>query len=116
MASFPHLFRQSEDTKHLLERNEIHPAIKTLALKTLNGQSHTPNSRCVAMLPALKQVVRDYVVPKERNILIDLDRLVNGACAVLRKCLPFSTGMENARVYLSVSSIFINYFNNVCCK
>jgi len=45
---------------------EIHPAILDIGLKFAEGRIIGGNSRCVAMLTALQQVITEYNCPQDQ--------------------------------------------------
>jgi len=47
-------------------KTEIHPAILALGLKYAEGKIAGGNARCVAMLTAFKQVIKDYRCPLDK--------------------------------------------------
>ena len=53
--------------------SSIHPAILRLGLQYAEGTICGSNSRCVALLAAMKQVISDYVTPPQKELSRDLE-------------------------------------------
>ncbi|RQM26564.1 hypothetical protein B5M09_001543 [Aphanomyces astaci] len=79
---------------------EIHPAILSLGLKYAEGKLVGGNARCVAMLTAFQQVIKDYHTPPDKVLRRDLDKTLRPLIQFLIDCRPHSIGMGNAIRYV----------------
>ncbi|EFJ31649.1 hypothetical protein SELMODRAFT_31552, partial [Selaginella moellendorffii] len=75
------------DTMH------IHPAV---GLKYLTWDIVGGNARCVAMLEAFKEMIRDYTTPPQKVMSRDLTAKINSHVSFLSTCRPLSISMGNA--------------------
>ncbi|RHY31633.1 hypothetical protein DYB32_003307, partial [Aphanomyces invadans] len=87
---------------------EIHPAILSLGLKYAEGKLAGGNARCVAMLTAFKQVIKDYHAPADKVLRRDLDKTLRPLIQFLIDCRPHSIGMGNAirnRILMAMTAV-----------
>jgi len=84
------------------EAAHVHPAVLTLGLRYADGSITGGNARCVAMLHALAQVVRDYVTPPGKSLARDLTTVLNAHITFLVDCRPLSLSMGNAIKHLKM--------------
>eukprot|EP00761_Pharyngomonas_kirbyi_P014329 gb/GECH01014359.1/.p1 GENE.gb/GECH01014359.1/~~gb/GECH01014359.1/.p1 ORF type:complete len:420 (+),score=108.84 gb/GECH01014359.1/:1-1260(+) len=80
----------------------IHPAIIKLGLQYTSGRIVGSNARCVALLTALKQVIRDYETPADKAMSRDFDSKLKPLINFIKKCRPMSVSMGNAIKYFKV--------------
>ncbi|GIL45451.1 hypothetical protein Vafri_2690 [Volvox africanus] len=80
----------------------IHPAILQLGLRYADGSIRGANARCLAMLNALCQVIRDYTTPEGKELSRDLLRHLGDHVNFLVVCRPLSVGMGNAIRHLKL--------------
>ncbi|GIL72235.1 hypothetical protein Vretifemale_2614 [Volvox reticuliferus] len=80
----------------------IHPAILQLGLRYADGSIRGANARCLAMLNALCQVIRDYNTPEGKELSRDLLRHLSDHVNFLVVCRPLSVGMGNAIRHLKL--------------
>ncbi|XP_024527590.1 probable translation initiation factor eIF-2B subunit delta [Selaginella moellendorffii] len=78
------------DTMH------IHPAVYQVGLKYLTWDIVGGNARCVAMLEAFKEMIRDYTTPPQKVMSRDLTAKINSHVSFLSTCRPLSISMGNA--------------------
>lgn len=102
---FKHLHQYEKDvslTKNIQFSNvsSIHPAILRLGLQYAEGSICGSNSRCVALLAAMKQVISDYVTPPQKELSRDLEAKIKPYISFLTQCRPLSVSMGNAIKYL----------------
>ena len=76
--------------------SSIHPQILTLGLKYAEGSVSGSNARCVALMNALKAVIRDYETPENKDLARDLDGALKPYITFLKQCRPLSVSMGNA--------------------
>ncbi|KAK9092437.1 hypothetical protein Syun_027348 [Stephania yunnanensis] len=74
----------------------IHLYSSQVGLRYLAGDIGGGNVRCIAMLGAFKDAIRDYSTPPEKNLDKDLLSNINSYVSFLMGCRPCSTSMENA--------------------
>ncbi|XVF53965.1 hypothetical protein PTKIN_Ptkin05aG0142900 [Pterospermum kingtungense] len=82
------------------ELHEKHPAVYKVGLKYLIGELSGGNARCIAMLQAFQQAIRDYSTPPEKTLIRDLTSKINGFVSFLIECRPLSMSMGNAIRFL----------------
>ncbi|GLI64185.1 hypothetical protein VaNZ11_007377 [Volvox africanus] len=80
----------------------VHPAILQLGLRYAEGSIRGANARCLAMLNALCQVIRDYTTPDGKELSRDLLRHLSDHVNFLVVCRPLSVGMGNAIRHLKL--------------
>ncbi|CAK4706504.1 unnamed protein product [Aphanomyces euteiches] len=104
VAMFSHLPQFERESSLSLNvgfsKAEIHPAILSLGLKYAEGKIAGGNARCVAMLTAFQQVIKDYQCPPDKVLRRDLDKTLRPLIQFLIDCRPHSIGMGNAIRYV----------------
>ncbi|XP_058880507.1 translation initiation factor eIF-2B subunit delta isoform X2 [Acipenser ruthenus] len=78
----------------------IHPSIVHLGLQYSQGIIAGSNSRCIALLHAFKQVIRDYATPRNEELSRDLVNKLKPYISFLNQCRPLSASMGNAIKYI----------------
>ncbi|BFZ58912.1 hypothetical protein PYCC9005_005980 [Savitreella phatthalungensis] len=99
----PQLFQHLDNKKRISSENipkDIHPAIFTLALRYSSGTVSGSNARCVAMLQAFKDVIRDYVTPNGTTLARNLSTYLSLQISYLVAARPLSVTMGTAIRYL----------------
>jgi translation initiation factor eIF-2B subunit delta len=76
--------------------DEVHPQIVRLGLKFAEGVISGSNARCLALLNALKGLIRDYIRPKDQLFGRDLLKRLDPNIRFLTDCRPLSISMGNA--------------------
>ncbi|OQS02594.1 DNA polymerase delta catalytic subunit [Thraustotheca clavata] len=91
-------------------KTEIYPAILSLGLKYAEGKIAGGNARCIAMLTAFQQVIKDYHAPSDKSLRRDLDKTLRPLIQFLIDCRPHSIGMGNAIRYVRniIATIDVN--------
>ncbi|XP_072410592.1 translation initiation factor eIF2B subunit delta isoform X1 [Chiloscyllium punctatum] len=74
----------------------LHPAIVRLGLQYSQGIIVGSNARCIALLHAFKQVIRDYSTPPNEELSRDLVNKLKPDISFLNQCRSLSTSMGNA--------------------
>ncbi|KAL4217604.1 Eukaryotic translation initiation factor 2B [Mactra antiquata] len=74
----------------------IHPAIIRLGLQYAEGVITGSNARCIALLFALKKVIKDYSTPPKEELCRDLANKIKPYISFLSQCRPLSVSMGNA--------------------
>eukprot|EP00467_Chlorarachnion_reptans_P022712 CAMPEP_0114531804 /NCGR_PEP_ID=MMETSP0109-20121206/26269_1 /TAXON_ID=29199 /ORGANISM="Chlorarachnion reptans, Strain CCCM449" /LENGTH=574 /DNA_ID=CAMNT_0001714709 /DNA_START=133 /DNA_END=1857 /DNA_ORIENTATION=- len=84
-----------------LSKEGIHPSILRLGVKFAEGAIVGSNARCMAMLCALKDAIKDFRANEEKEMKRDLmDMLKPIIRFALDECRPKSLGMGNAIRYV----------------
>ncbi|XP_029452215.1 translation initiation factor eIF-2B subunit delta isoform X2 [Rhinatrema bivittatum] len=78
----------------------IHPAVVQLGLQYSEGIITGSNSRCIALLRTLKQVIQDYSTPLNEELSRDLVNKLDPYISFLNQCRLLSVSMGNAIKYL----------------
>ncbi|XP_020521878.1 translation initiation factor eIF-2B subunit delta isoform X2 [Amborella trichopoda] len=77
-----------------------HPAVYRVGLQYLTGDISGGNARCVAMLMAFQEAIKDYTIPLEKVLIRDLTAKINSYVSFLITCRPLSISMGNAIKFL----------------
>ncbi|TKY50052.1 Translation initiation factor eIF-2B subunit delta [Spatholobus suberectus] len=80
----------------------VHPAVYKVGLQYLTGDISGGNARCIAMLQAFHEAVKDYKVPHEKTLVRDLTAKISSYVSFLIECRPLSISMGNAIRFLKV--------------
>lgn len=80
--------------------NTVHPAVYKVGLQYLTGSISGSNARCIAMLCAFMEAIKDYHTPRDKLITRDLTARINSYVSFLNECKPLSISMGNAIRYL----------------
>ncbi|OVA05048.1 Initiation factor 2B-related [Macleaya cordata] len=78
----------------------MHPAVYKVGLRYLAGDISGGNARCIAMLQAFKDAIRDYSTPPEKALIRDLTAKIGSYVSFLIECRPLSISMGNAIKFL----------------
>ncbi|XP_028805852.1 translation initiation factor eIF-2B subunit delta [Neltuma alba] len=78
----------------------MHPAVYKVGLQYLSGDISGGNARCIAMLQAFQEVIKDYRVPPEKALARDLTAKISSYVSFLIECRPLSISMGNAIRFL----------------
>ncbi|KAF5747443.1 translation initiation factor eIF-2B subunit delta [Tripterygium wilfordii] len=81
----------------------MHPAVCKVGLQYLSGDICGGNARCVAMLQAFQEVIKDYSTPSEKTLSRDLTAKVSCYVSFFIQCRPLSISMGNAIRFLKNS-------------
>ncbi|KAK6279730.1 hypothetical protein POUND7_019997 [Theobroma cacao] len=82
------------------ELNPMHPAVYKVGLQYLSGDICGGNARCIAMLQAFKEAIKDYLTPPEKTLIRDLTARISSYVSFLIECRPLSISMGNAIKFL----------------
>ncbi|KAL1194313.1 hypothetical protein V5N11_003911 [Cardamine amara subsp. amara] len=74
----------------------MHPAVYKVGLQYLSGDIAGGNARCIAMLQAFQEVVKDYSTPPEKTLNRDMTAKISSYVSFLIECRPLSVSMGNA--------------------
>ncbi|XP_015883076.3 uncharacterized protein LOC107418895 [Ziziphus jujuba] len=78
----------------------MHPAIYKVGLQYLAGDIAGGNARCIAMLQAFQNAIRDYSTPQDKTLSRDLTAKINSYVSFFTECRPLSISMGNAIRFL----------------
>ncbi|KGN63792.1 translation initiation factor eIF-2B subunit delta [Cucumis sativus] len=78
----------------------IHPAIYKVGLQYMAGDICGGNARCIAMLHAFQQAIKDYSTPPQKSLGRDLTTKIGGYVSFFNECRPLSVSMGNAIRFL----------------
>ncbi|KAK7330209.1 hypothetical protein VNO77_24396 [Canavalia gladiata] len=79
-----------------LHLDSVHPAVFEVGLRYLAGDISGGNARCIAMLRAFQDAIRDYCAPHEKVLVRDLASKINSYVSFFTECRPLSMSMGNA--------------------
>ncbi|KAI4344043.1 hypothetical protein L6164_011318 [Bauhinia variegata] len=74
----------------------VHPAVFKVGLRYLAGDISGGNARCIAMLRAFQEAIRDYSTPREKTLARDLTAKISSYVSFFTECRPLSISMGNA--------------------
>ncbi|KEH25308.1 translation initiation factor eIF-2B delta subunit [Medicago truncatula] len=78
----------------------MHPAVYKVGLQYISGDISGGNDRCIAMLQAFQEAIKDYKVPPEKSLGRDLTAKIGSYVSFLIECRPLSISMGNAIRFL----------------
>ncbi|XP_057488200.1 uncharacterized protein LOC130774193 [Actinidia eriantha] len=78
----------------------VHPAVYKVGSRYLAGDISGGNARCIAMLQAFQESIKDYSTPPEKTLSRDLTAKINCYVSFLIECRPLSISMGNAIKFL----------------
>uniref|UniRef100_A0A804P9L1 Translation initiation factor eIF2B subunit delta n=1 Tax=Zea mays TaxID=4577 RepID=A0A804P9L1_MAIZE len=78
----------------------MHPSVYKVGLQYLSGEVSGGNDRCVAMLLAFKEAIKDYTTPTNKTLSRDLTAKISSYVSFLIECRPLSISMGNAIRFL----------------
>ncbi|KAH9675872.1 nagb/rpia/coa transferase-like superfamily protein [Citrus sinensis] len=78
----------------------LHPAVYKVGLQYLSGDICGGNARCIAMLQAFQEAIRDYSTPPAKTLSRDLTTKISSYVSFLIDCRPLSVSMGNAIRFL----------------
>ncbi|RDX78054.1 Translation initiation factor eIF-2B subunit delta, partial [Mucuna pruriens] len=74
----------------------VHPSVFEVGLRYLAGNISGGNARCIAMLRAFQDAIRDYCTPHEKALVRELTSKINSYVSFFTECRPLSMSMGNA--------------------
>ncbi|XP_057522274.1 uncharacterized protein LOC130802328 isoform X1 [Amaranthus tricolor] len=78
----------------------MHPAVYKVGLRYITGDISGGNARCIAMLQAFQEAIKDYSTPPEKAMIRDLTARIGSYVSFLIECRPLSVSMGNAIRFL----------------
>ncbi|XP_058087153.1 probable translation initiation factor eIF-2B subunit delta [Magnolia sinica] len=100
LPQYEHGTRLSDLESKFFQLDPMHPAVYKVGLQYLAGDISGGNARCVAMLLAFKEAIKDYSTPPEKNLIRDLTAKIGSYVSFLIECRPLSISMGNAIRFL----------------
>ena len=71
-----------------------------VGLQYLSGEVSGGNDRCIAMLLAFREAIKDYTTPPNKTLSRDLTAKISSYVSFLIECRPLSISMGNAIRFL----------------
>uniref|UniRef100_A0A1J3FNG0 Translation initiation factor eIF2B subunit delta n=1 Tax=Noccaea caerulescens TaxID=107243 RepID=A0A1J3FNG0_NOCCA len=87
-------------SSNIFTLDTIHHAVYKVGLQHLAGDISGDNARCIAMLQAFQEAIKDYTTPPMKDLTMDLTAKINGYVSFLIECRPLSMSMGNAIRFL----------------
>lgn len=78
----------------------VHSAVYKVGLQYLAGDISGGNDRCITMLQAFREAIKDYCTPPEKTLARDLTAKISSYVSFLIECRPLSISMGNAIRFL----------------
>ncbi|GER31015.1 translation initiation factor 2b [Striga asiatica] len=100
LPQYEHGTRLPELESKFFQLDPVHPAVYKVGLRYLSGDISGGNARCIAMLQAFQEAIKDYNTPTEKSLIRDLTTKINGYISFLIECRPLSISMGNAIKFL----------------
>lgn len=102
LSLFKHLYHERESSRIDLApvNSSIHPAIVRLGVQYASKVIVGSNARCVALLAAVKQVVKDFEKPAQADFVRGLETCLKKSLAYLHHCRPLAVSQQNAMRHL----------------
>ncbi|PIN12791.1 Translation initiation factor 2B, delta subunit (eIF-2Bdelta/GCD2) [Handroanthus impetiginosus] len=110
LPQYEHGTRLPELEAKFFSLSPVHPAVFKVGLRYLAGDISGGNARCIAMLQAFQEAIKDYCTPPEKALIRDLTTKINGYVSFLIECRPLSISMGNAIRFLKtrVANLSLN--------
>ncbi|XP_077261054.1 eukaryotic translation initiation factor 2B subunit delta [Temnothorax americanus] len=95
---FQHLYQERQQSLFNIAtvNSNIHPAIVRLGVQYASKIIVGSNARCVALLAAIKRVIRDFVKPPQEDFTRGLEAYLKESLKYLHHCRPLGVSMRNA--------------------
>ncbi|XP_027917523.1 translation initiation factor eIF-2B subunit delta-like isoform X2 [Vigna unguiculata] len=89
----------------------VHPSVFEAGLRYSTGEISGGNARCIAMLRALQDAIRDYCTDHEKALVRDLTAKINSYVSFFAECRPLSMSMGNAIRFVKsrIVKLSLNY-------
>ncbi|XP_059661639.1 uncharacterized protein LOC132307791 [Cornus florida] len=100
LPQYEHGTQLPELESKFFQLDPMHPAVYKVGMQYLAGDVFGGNARCVAMLQAFQEAIKDYSTPPEKILARDLSSKVNSFISFLIECRPLSISMGNAIRFL----------------
>ncbi|XP_042438239.1 translation initiation factor eIF-2B subunit delta-like [Zingiber officinale] len=100
LPQYVHGTQLQELEAKFFQLDAVHPSVYKVGLHHLSGKITGGNARCIAMLLAFKEAIKDYSTPPEKALVRDLNAKISGFVSFLIECRPLSISMGNAIKFL----------------
>ncbi|XP_059670556.1 probable translation initiation factor eIF-2B subunit delta isoform X1 [Cornus florida] len=100
LPQYEHGTRLPDLESKFFQLDPVHPAVYKVGLRYLAGDISGGNSRCIAMLQAFQESIKDYLTPTGKALSRDLTAKINWYISFLIECRPLSISMGNAIRFL----------------
>ncbi|XP_068637058.1 uncharacterized protein [Aristolochia californica] len=100
LPQYVHGTQLPELESKFFQLDQMHPAVYKVGLQYLAGDISGGNSRCIAMLHAFQDAIKDYSTPPEKALIRDLTAKIGSYISFLIECRPLSISMGNAIRFL----------------
>ncbi|XP_073296190.1 uncharacterized protein [Primulina huaijiensis] len=100
LPQYEHGTRLPDLEAKFFQLGPVHPSVYKVGLRYLAGEISGGNARCIAMLQAFQESIKDYTTPPEKALIRDLTTKINGYVSFLIECRPLSISMGNAIRFL----------------
>ncbi|XP_073018828.1 uncharacterized protein [Primulina eburnea] len=100
LPQYEHGTRLPDLEAKFFQLGPVHPSVYKVGLRYLAGEISGGNARCIAMLQAFQESIKDYTTPPEKTLIRDLTTKINGYVSFLIECRPLSISMGNAIRFL----------------
>lgn len=100
LPQYEHGTRLPDLESKLFQLGPVHPAVYQVGLRYLAGDISGGNARCIAMLQAFQESIKDYSTPPQKSLIRDLTTKINTYVSFLIECRPLSITMGNAIRFL----------------
>lgn len=103
---FRHLSQYEHGTQlpklesRFFQLDPVHPAVQKVGFQYLAGDIVGGNARCIAMLRAFQEAIKDYSMPPEKTLARDLTAKISSYVSFLNECRPLSISMGNSIRFL----------------
>ncbi|KAJ7956572.1 Translation initiation factor eIF-2B subunit delta [Quillaja saponaria] len=96
LPQFEHGSQLPDLESRFFQLDTVHPAVYKVGLQYLAGDISGGNARCIAMLKAFQEAIKDYSTPREKTLVRDLTARIGSYVSFFTECRPFSISMGNA--------------------
>ncbi|KZV50962.1 translation initiation factor eIF-2B subunit delta-like [Dorcoceras hygrometricum] len=100
LPQYEHGTRLPDLEAKFFQLGPVHPSVYKVGLRYLAGEISGGNARCISMLQAFQESIRDYTTPPEKTLIRDLTTKLNCYVSFLIECRPLSISMGNAIRFL----------------
>ncbi|KAL1558928.1 translation initiation factor eIF-2B subunit delta-like isoform X1 [Salvia divinorum] len=110
LPQYEHGARLTDLESKFFQLGPVHPAVYKVGFRYLTGDISGGNARCIAMLQAFQESIKDYSTPPEKTLIRDLTSKINCYVSFLIECRPLSISMGNAIRFLKrrITSLPLN--------
>uniref|UniRef100_A0A5B6YW58 Translation initiation factor eIF2B subunit delta n=1 Tax=Davidia involucrata TaxID=16924 RepID=A0A5B6YW58_DAVIN len=100
LPQYEHGTRLPDLESKFFQLDPVHPTVYKVGLRYLAEDISGGNARCIAMLQAFQESIKDYSTPPEKSLVRDLTAKINCYVSFLIECRPLSISMGNAIRFL----------------